>query len=395
MDVRPGHPHQQRFNKRSPLVAFSEVPQVISTRKLVGLALGVAALFSACGDDPTKPIPPTPPPQVTSSVAYTQSSSGLPSSDVYAILAVSNGELWIGTLAGVARYPDLSSGTHGADKIVNEVNGLPHPQVRSMVELDEKVYVGTWGGGLGVYDIAGDSWTQIRPAATGLTDGFISELAASPTEDKLYMSTNDGVFIYVPGGNFTHFSTVDVNEQDPTMFDVARFQQTVSSLEVVDDAGLVQRWYGPRTDARYESDDAEFLGITVSKSVSTEFKYTPVNSGLVEPNVNDIYYDTVRETYWVSYVSKGISEVNLTDKTWTSNTLVQGLPSNTVYSVTRAGGTMWAATQNGLAKLVGDHWQAYGKSGGLPSDRIRRVYSDDGQRLWVGTIDGGAVKLKI
>lgn len=369
---------------------------MISTRKLVGLALGLAALFSGCGDDP--PVVPVPekPGQVNTSVTYANASNSLPSSDVYAILAVSNGELWIGTLAGVARYPDVGSGTHGADKIVNEVNGLPHPQVRSMAEIDGKVYVGTWGGGLGVYDIAGNAWTQIRPATTGLTDGFISELAASPTEDKLYMSTNDGVFIYTPSSNtFAHFSTVDVPDNYIRFFEVERFQQTVSSLEIVDDAGIMQRWYGPRTDARYEEADAEFLGITVSKSASAAFKYTTVSSGLVEPNVNDIYYDTVRQTYWVSYVSKGISEVNLTDKTWTSNTLVQGLPSNTVYSVTRAGGTIWAATQNGLAKLVGDHWQAYGRSGGLPSDRIRRVYSDDGQRLWVGTIDGGAVKLKV
>jgi Two component regulator propeller len=389
-------PTSKDFNKRSPLVAFSEVPDVISTRKLVGAALILAALIPACGDDTVLPPPPEKPGQVTTSVTYANASNSLPSSDVYSILAVSNGELWIGTLAGVARYPNLSSGTHGAGKIVNEVNGLPHPQVRSMAEIDGKVYVGTWGGGLGVYDIAGDAWTQIRPGATGLTDGFISELAASPTEDKLYMSTNDGVFIYAPAGNtFTHFSTVDVPPSHIRFFEVERFQQTVSSLEIVDNAGLVQRWYGPRTDSRYEAADAEFLGITVVNSASSPFKYTPVSSGLLEPNVNDIYYDAVRQTYWVSYVSQGISEVNLTDKTWTSNTLVQGLPSNTVYSVTRAGGTLWAATQNGLAKLVGDHWVAYGKSGGLPSDRIRRVYSDDGQRLWVGTIDAGAVKLKI
>ncbi|HET6463460.1 MAG TPA: two-component regulator propeller domain-containing protein [Candidatus Krumholzibacteria bacterium] len=379
---------------------------MISTRKLVVVALGVAALMTACTSDPTLPPKPDAPQQITTSVVYSHAGNGLPSSDVYAILAVSNGELWMGTFAGVARYPNANADPNKAPAapaaiIVNEVNGLPHPQVRSMAELSGKVYVGTWGGGLGVYDIAGNSWTQIRPAASGatnLTNGFISEVAASPTESKLYLSTNNGVFIYTPGSNsFTHFSTVDPDAPD---FDVERFQQTVSSLEVVDDAGLVSRWYGPRTDSRYETSQAEFLGVLVSKSASTEFRYTTVNSGLVEPNVNDIYYDTVRQTYWVSYVSQGISEVNVATKTWTSNTLVQGLPSNTVYSVTRAGdehggSTLWAATQNGLAKLVGDHWQAYGKSGGLPSDRVRRVYSDDGKRLWLGTIDAGAVKLKV
>jgi len=388
---------------------------VISTRKLVGVALIFAAFLPACNDDPNLPPPPEKPAQIKTSVAYPYSTddkghlTGLPSNDVYSMLAVSNGEFWIGTMAGVARYPNLTSGTHVAVDpgkpetsrwIINEVNGLPHPQVRAMVEKSGNVYVGTWGGGLGIYDIANDSWRQIRPGATGLTNGFIADMAVAGTENMIYLATNDGVFIYDGGNSFTHFSTVDVNEQDPTMFDVARFQQTVSSLEVVDEAGLVQRWYGPRTDSRYESSAAEFLGITVSKSVSTEFKYTSLNSGLVEPNVNDIYYDSVRQTWWVSYVSQGISEVNLTDKTWTSNTLVEGLPSNTVYSVTRAGNggagtTLWAATQHGLARLDGKHWVAFGRSGGLPSDRIRKVYSDDGNRLWVGTIDAGAVKLDL
>jgi len=388
---------------------------VISTRKLVGVALIFAAFLPACNDDPNLPPPPEKPAQIKTSVAYPYSTddkghlTGLPSNDVYSMLAVSNGEFWIGTMAGVARYPNLTSGTHVAVDpgkpetsrwIINEVNGLPHPQVRAMVEKSGNVYVGTWGGGLGIYDIANDSWRQIRPGATGLTNGFIADMAVAGTENMIYLATNDGVFIYDGGNSFTHFSTVDVNEQDPSMFDVVRFQQTVSSLEVVDEAGLVQRWYGPRTDSRYESSAAEFLGITVSKSVSTEFKYTSLNSGLVEPNVNDIYYDSVRQTWWVSYVSQGISEVNLTDKTWTSNTLVEGLPSNTVYSVTRAGNggagtTLWAATQNGLARLDGKHWVAFGRSGGLPSDRIRKVYSDDGNRLWVGTIDAGAVKLDL
>ena len=388
---------------------------MISTRKLVGVALIFAAFLPACNDDPNLPPPPEKPAQIKTSVAYPYSTddkghlTGLPSNDVYSMLAVSNGEFWIGTMAGVARYPNLTSGTHVAVDpgkpetsrwIINEVNGLPHPQVRAMVEKSGNVYVGTWGGGLGIYDIANDSWRQIRPGATGLTNGFIADMAVAGTENMIYLATNDGVFIYDGGNSFTHFSTVDVNPSDPTMFDVARFQQTVSSLEVVDEAGLVQRWYGPRTDSRYESSAAEFLGITVSKSVSTEFKYTSLNSGLVEPNVNDIYYDSVRQTWWVSYVSQGISEVNLTDKTWTSNTLVEGLPSNTVYSVTRAGNggagtTLWAATQNGLARLDGKHWVAFGRSGGLPSDRIRKVYSDDGNRLWVGTIDAGAVKLDL
>jgi hypothetical protein len=392
------------------LVAVSEVPDVISTRKLVVMALGVSALLAACSSDPTLPPPPKAPPQIKTSLTYTDTrdsngqQTGLPSNDVYAMLAVSNGEFWIATNAGLARYANLNANTHAPDKIVNEVNGLPHPQVRGMAELDGKVYVATWGGGLGVYDIAGDAWTQVRPGTTGLTEGYISGLATSPTEDKLYLSTNNCVYIYAPTTNtWTHFITVDDDVLNPPLgqqpnLDAQRWQATISCVAVTEDAGIVQRWYGPRVETRV--DNPELYGILVSKSASSEYRYTTENSGLVERNVNAIYYDSDTQRYWVGYVTKGVSQVDVTAKTWTNYSIVQGLPSNTVYSITRAsdgagGTTLWVATQGGLAKLDkgGKSWQGYGHSGGLPADRVRVVYSDDGHRLWAGFVDSGAAKI--
>jgi ligand-binding sensor domain-containing protein len=296
----------------------------------------------------------------------------------------------------VAIYSSVSA--KQSSDVVNEITGLPHPKVTSMVEFNAKVYVGTWGGGLGVYDVAGDSWTQIRVAANGLTDPFISEVAISPTESKLYFATNDGVTIYAPGTNsFAHFSTVDegLPEEPAARFDAIKLRQAlVSAVEVTEDAGVVQRWYGPRIDVKLAADEYQYHGITVSKSPATEYMYNTTNSGLEEPNVNDIYYDAVSGQYWVCYSSRGISAVDVTSRAWVDYTLVQGLPSNTVVSITRAHGTLWAATQGGLARLMnGGRWQGYARSAGLQADRTRRVYSDDGDRLWVAFVEGGAARV--
>src|SRR5882672_9511129 len=116
---------------------------------MVGLALGLAVV-AGCTNDPVIPKPPKQPPQLTTTVSYinTNDNHGLPSNDVNAFLTLSNGELWVGTAAGVARYPSINAGSKPpvapAATIVNEINGLPHPLVKSMVELDSKVYVGTW-----------------------------------------------------------------------------------------------------------------------------------------------------------------------------------------------------------------------------------------------------------
>lgn len=142
-------------------------------------------------------------------------------------------------------------------------------------------------------------------------------------------------------------------------------------------------------------------GITVSRGPSTVYTYTMVNSGLPEPNVTAIFYDPDAGTdiFWVATANKGVSRVVVDAKTWTTYTTVEGLPSNTVNAITRAaapgvGTTIWVATQNGVARLEGTGtWQAYNTSGGLASDRVRKVYSDDGQRLWIGYIGDGAAKL--
>jgi ligand-binding sensor domain-containing protein len=135
---------------------------------------------------------------------------------------------------------------------------------------------------------------------------------------------------------------------------------------------------------------------------SAVYVYTEENSGLPESNVNAIYFDDDDDLFWVAVSTQGVSSVDVDNSIWTNYTTVQGLPSNTVYSVTRAASpevgstsTIWVATQNGIARLKSDGtWQGYSTSGGLSSDRVRRVYSDNGLNLWCGYIAGGAARLK-
>lgn len=352
--------------------------------RLVGVGLIAAA--AAC-DDVTEPPPPTPPPQITVTQTYSKGSTGLPSSDVYTMLTLSNGEFWIGTEQGIGRYASITATTRivGSDGVYNELNGLPNPKVRDMAEFDGKVYVATWGGGLGIYDVAGGTWTS-RTTADGLRDGAIADIEVSSTEGKVYLATNDAVSIYNPTlDNFSSF--VDLT------------REVVSAVGLRDTPGGVERWYGPRVESvENPTPPKPTPGITVSRGASTVFRYTEVNSGLAEPDVTCIFYDG-GSVFWVAFSTKGVAMVNVDESTWTTYTTLQGLPSNTVYSVTRAnapggGSTIWAATQSGIARLEGNgKWQGYGSGGGLPSDRVREVYSDNGQNLWAGLVNGGAVRL--
>lgn len=416
-------------------------------------ALSLVAVLAAC-DEETTVEPPAPPPQIQTTQSYSKSSTGLPNVEVFAMLTLSNGEFWIGTSQGIARYPSVTATQRipGADGVINELNGLPNPKVRDIVEMDGVVYVATWGGGIAIYDITAGTWESRTPAddtaddvhpqnvslgrfvapGTGIIvqpgpngiletvpqgddrisgnniidgaggngiaettahrglNGAIADLEPSPIEGKLYLATNDAISIYDPAlDRFSSFTSLT--------------REVVSAVGVRDTPGGIERWYGPRVET-VEDDPPPPMpaaGITVWRGVSTFYTYTKVNSGLPEPNVNAIYFDADAgpDILWVATANSGVSRVQVGASTWTTYTALQGLPSNTVYSVVRAaapggGSTIWVATQNGVARLRGDGtWQGYNTSGGLAADRVRRVYSDDGLRLWIGYIDAGAARL--
>ena len=353
--------------------------------------LSLIVAVAACEDDVVVQ-PPDPLQKITTTQTYSKNAKGLPNSDVYAILAPSNGELWIGTEQGIARYPSLTATQHsGADDIVNELNGLPNPKVRDMVEHEGKVYVATWGGGFGIYDIAGDAWSA-RNVVDGLRHPFVADIEVSADEGRIYFATNDGVSIYDPAGDsFTSFD------------DLTR--PVVSSVAVRNSSAGFERWYGPRVESVEDESTGPLpdAGITVSRGGSV-LEYTTDNSGLPEPNVNNIFFDeddpqAAEGIFWVATSTKGLSRVSVEEATWTSFTMTEGLPSNTIYMVTRAespggGSTIWAATQNGVARLQNNGvWQGYNTGGGLSADRVRVVYSPDGNGLWIGYVNGGAARL--
>ncbi len=342
------------------------------------ITLSALTMVTAC-EESVIPPPPPKPPQISTKATFTRG-SGLPHNDVYDLLVTSEGELWIATQTGLAIYPSIDARTPSA--IVNELNGLPSRNARRMEEHDGRIYVTTWGGGIAIYDMAADTWSS-RGTANGLRAGKVADLAVSPTEGRVYFATANGVSIYnVATNNFTSF--IPPNLLDPV----------VSAVAIRPVGPDIERWYGPRFEPfMTESEEAKH-GITVSRGASTIIKITLANSALAEARVNDIYYDSQDNVFWVAFAVAGLAVVDPEAKTWTYHDTRNGLPSNTVYSVTRAGGTMWAGTQRGLGRLKSNgDWQSYDTGGGLPAERVRRVYSDDGVRLWLGFVDGGAARV--
>jgi ligand-binding sensor domain-containing protein len=360
---------------------LSEVLEVNLKRAFALISVALVSVLIAC--KPTTVVEPPPPgPQITTVASYTTAApTDLPNNDVFSILVTAGGQVWMGGESGLRIYPSVTA-TKPTGDVINEINGLPNPYVRAAVEYNGRIYIATWGGGIGIYDEGTQQWSskQAGTGSTSLIDNHVSDAVLSTAEDRIYFATNQGVSIYDPtAGTFSNFVNLG-----PDLI--------VSSIEVRNDNGTFERWYGPRYDT-VDPGAASGHGITVSRG-SNVYRFTTSNSPLPEPRVNDIFYDNVRDVFWVAFVTAGIAEVSVTNSTWTFYTTVQGLPSNTVYSITRANDDVWAGTQGGLARLKDNgHWQAYSRSAGLQSDRVRVVYTDDGSRLWLGFVEGGAARV--
>lgn len=363
-----------------------------SFSRLFFLGLLLATVFIAACEDSTAPPPPDQPPQIsvkytlTFNTSLTDTVKGLQSDDVFDVIVDSQDRTWVATQAGVSRFV----GKNGDGKW-NQNNDLPNPKCRSLLEQNGKIWVGTWGGGVGTHDMTTGMWSKLD-VDSGLVNDMVADIAG--VGNQIYFGTNDGASIY------TDDPALDLNDRWRTVPEGRNRDGILTPIvSVVTIAQTSTRgreiWYGPRIEELIQSGDEDNHGITVFREgLSQPIYYTIVNSGLKEPNVNDIYFDEDTQLFWVALSTAGLASVDVDASTWTYFTEVDGLPSDVVYSIAKVGDVIWVGTQGGVAKMKSDgKFQGYGASGGLPGDRVRRVFSDDPNELWSGYIDRGAALL--
>jgi ligand-binding sensor domain-containing protein len=275
-------------------------------------------------------------------------------------------------------------GTTG-DGVFNQLKDLPNPKCRALLEHDGTSWVGTWGGGVGTYDIAGDTWSKLD-SDSGLVNDMVGDIDADGQE--IFFATNNGASIYVNN---------DQLPMNQRWTEYRRLKTDIVSTVTVAQTPTRGRevWYGPRWEEMILEGDEDLHGITVVRAgLSQPIYYTMLNSGLLEPNVNEVYYDEAADLFWVGFSTKGLASVDVDGSTWTYYNSTDGLPSDVVFSVTKVDTVIWVGTQAGVARMKPDGtFQGYDRAGGLPADRVRKVYSDDPARLWAGLIDGGAILL--
>jgi signal transduction histidine kinase/ligand-binding sensor domain-containing protein len=308
---------------------------------------------------------------------------------INALLASSNGALWIGTDAGVKLWD--------RDGLVDQV--LPsfttQPQILALDKDPEgNVWVGTnhglfritpggvvssdpdWDGEVtSIYDDRdGDIWFGGVGGIERLRDGMFTTFSTAQglpaenngpvyvdSEGRTWFGPLSGGLYWLKDGKVGHVAIAGLDSD------------VVYSIS----GGDGEVWIGRQRG-----------GLTVVTKNGDSFAartYTQAD-GLAQNSVYSAHRNR-DGTVWAGTVSAGVSR--LKDGKFTNYSMVNGLASNSVNSIVEGhDGTMWFATPSGLSSFARERWMNRSVPDGLPSSDVRLIFEDSRQVLWIATSGG-------
>lgn len=300
-----------------------------------------------------------------------------------------DGFLWIGTQGGLVRYDGYEARVFRAQP--NDPRSLGGSYVRALLATtDGRLWVGTFSGGLSVYDPAHETFTRYVQRQPGSAVGLSHDRVEGLAEDRegfVWVATNAGLDRLDPRtGQATSFLHSDA---DPASL----ADERVRGL-LVDRRGRLwlghrdglQRWLGPgRGFERVASDPG-------------------VPDSLAHQTVARLYEDA-HGRLWIGTTDHGLAvldtETGLLRRLGSRPAAPDGLSHFWVYGFAEAGpDVMWVATFGGgidvvdasslrvLARLQADP----SADGALPGDRIGALLRDRSGTLWAGTWGQGLAR---
>jgi ligand-binding sensor domain-containing protein len=359
------------------------------------LAVGVLGC-----EEETTVTPPDAPPQIK--LAAIQ---GMPSDDVYDVFVDSQNRLWLATEQGVVMFENSQASSFDYEKAIDDGdaiwftdrNGLPNLRCRAVAELNGKIFVGTWGGGLGIGDASNllAEWEKVG-TVEGLPVTRITALAAD--DSSLWIATVDGVFQYLDNPSLpVEDRIVDHSGDDEFGYGHPLVGPGVFTGIVVhdDDARGPEVWTSE--NLRSEGGVEVPGGVRVLRFPGTQY-FNTESSGIPSDNVNGICYDEPRNLFWSAHATLGIASLDVDSRTWRHYTTGSGLVSNLASAVAVntgstpwSAGTLWVATQDGVTKMAPDGDMVnYVDGSGLPNLRTRKVVVDRNNQVWLGFVEAGA-----
>ncbi|MFC2131684.1 two-component regulator propeller domain-containing protein [Bacteroidota bacterium] len=335
--------------------------------------------------------------------------SGLPHEEIRCLVIDKNDVKWIGTKLGVARYDD-SSWT-----VYNESNSdLPYNSIVSIaIDLNDNIWIGTFNHGVAKFD--GITWTVYNesnsdfPGNPGGQNVIYSIYVDSNSGDIWFGTSNEGV-VKFDGSDWTAYNTsnselpegvvqcitMDKNGAKwigTSRGGIAKFEGSTWTVYNESNSGLPDNWV---TSIIIDSDEIIWIGTWLGGLARYDGSlwtvYTASNSGLLDDWITSVSIDNLG-IKWVGTKQGGLTKFDGTN--WTIyNESNSGLPSNTVNCISIDNNdTKWIGTPAGITKFDGSNWTVSNEfNSGLPDNQINCITIDKNDVKWIGTYYNGIAK---
>ncbi|MCZ6765399.1 MAG: hypothetical protein O7D32_00565 [bacterium] len=365
--------------------------KIESGRTRLLILTGIVAIgFAACSDDEgDRPLAPSPPPSI--SVA---SVGGLPHNDVYDIFEDSQGRMWFATNSGVLMIDGTTS------KVFDDQDSIPNRQIRAVAELNDQIWVGTWGGdggtgGVGFADsmaIYDDDtpWDQLPIADARLPERKVSSLAVDASLDFLYIGTANGM---------TRYRNISTGPERDKWRSWAGPSSAMGGNGNISDLVFYNSPRGKEvwiTKRNTQDDEGNIPGHVSIFRPGTGFSFlTPANSAIPSTDATAVIVDPNNDLVYATFADAGVSSVDVDGSKWTHFDSPEGLVSSFAMAIgIQADGTKWVGTMAGLTCVTpAGNITNYTAGSGLPTVQIQAIFVDSQDRVWLGFIGGGAARV--
>ena len=314
-------------------------------------------------------------------------------------ILIDGNEVWIGSSGGAIRY-DTRRGSY---LTYDNKSGLLSNGVFHLSKSGGKIWVGTYGGGLSVFDAEAGTWQNYN-IPDGLGDAFVY--------DALETASGDIWIATWSGANRIRGCAID----DISKWDLYTVENTGGGLPndwvyglaagkngeiwLATEGGLARfqdetwsHWtHADGLGAPLELVEADITLTSDPGKTSSHHTRQKQEQGLgdveVAYNPNYIVAMSVAPNgdVWAGTWGAGLSRFD--GETWTTFTVADGLPSNHVFALhTDAAGRLWIGTNQGLAIRDGGAFTLYGPESGLSVQSIFAI-ATSGETAWVGGFGG-------
>ena len=322
---------------------------------------------------------------------------GLPNLKINCLLPGPNGDLWIGTDKGIARWTGTEVTQSGLPAALHTLGAL------AMIR-DRESNVWIAAGSSGLLRVNGRGVMKLEERDTRL-GGAVTALFED-RDNNVWIGTTSGIE-RLRDGVFTSYSAAQGLPSDsvgPVHVDSAQriwFAPSAGGLywmrdgqvHQVDQAGLrddvVYSIAGARDEVWIGRQRGGLTRLRPQGDLAFTAERLTQDHGLAQNSVYAVHQ--ARDgAVWAGTLSGGASRIK--DGAFTTYTTANGLASNTVASIVEsADGTMWFATPNGVSTLSRGGWRRYATKDGLPANDVNVLLEDSAGNVWAGTAAGLAV----